>query len=315
MTSFNLKLRPCRRNGYRTLLFTALFILFGTTAMAQEVTVTGTVTDKSGQPVIGATVIEDGTTNGTATGMDGTYTLKIKGGGDSAPTLVYQSLGYVDQTIPVNGRTRIDVTLTENAVELDAVVAIGYGTVKQKDITTAVSIVKTDDLDRRPISSVSGALQGKAAGVQVIQPNGAPGQGMVIRVRGASSIYSASTNEPLFVVDGVPVGTGSSAVAYLSPNEIETMQVLKDASSAAIYGSRAANGVVLITTKQGSAKKGPEVTFSTYVGISQVTKNYDVLNAQQYRELMEETGAVSGLPDVITDVTDWFDETYSNGIN
>ena len=132
----------------------------------------------------------------------------------------------------MNGRTKIDVKLAEDAVALDAVVAIGYGTVKQKDLTTAVSVVKTDDLARRPITSASGALQGKAAGVQVIQPNGSPGQGMVVRVRGASSI--SSSNDPLYVVDGVPVGEGNYAIAYLSPNEIESMQVLKDASSAAI---------------------------------------------------------------------------------
>ena len=121
------------------------------------------------------------------------------------------------------------------SLALDAVVAIGYGTVKQKDLTTAVSVVKTDDLARRPITSASGALQGKAAGVQVIQPNGSPGQGMVVRVRGASSI--SSSNDPLYVVDGVPVGEGNYAIAYLSPNEIESMQVLKDASSAAICTS------------------------------------------------------------------------------
>ena len=207
----------------------------------------------------------------------------------------------------------MDVKLSEDAVALDAVVAIGYGTVKQKDLTTAVSIVKTDDLARRPITSASGALQGKAAGVQVIQPNGSPGQGMVVRVRGASSI--SSSNDPLYVVDGVPVGEGNYAIAYLSPNEIESMQVLKDASSAAIYGSRAANGVVLITTKQGSKKMGPEISFSTFVGVSKVTKSFDVLNARQYRELMEENGAVSGLPETLTDVTDWFDETYSTGVN
>lgn len=149
--------------------------------------------------------------------------------------------------------------------------------------------------------------------MQVIQPNGSPGQGMVVRVRGASSI--SSSNDPLYVVDGVPVGEGNYAIAYLSPNEIESMQVLKDASSAAIYGSRAANGVVLITTKQGSKKMGPEISFSTFVGVSKVTKSFDVLNARQYRELMEENGAVSGLPETLTDVTDWFDETYSTGVN
>ena len=279
-----MKLQAGCRIGWM-LVLTAMLTAFAPAAVAQQLTVTGTVTDQSGQPVIGATIIEQGTTNGTTTGVDGSYTLKLRGGGNSA-SLVFQSLGFVSQTIPVSGRTKIDVKLAEDAVALDAVVAIGYGTVKQKDLTTAVSIVKTDDLARRPITSASGALQGKAAGVQVIQPNGAPGQGMVVRVRGASSI--TSSNDPLYVVDGVPVGEGNYAIAYLSPNEIESMQVLKDASSAAIYGSRAANGVVLITTKQGSRKKGPEISFSTFVGVSKVTKS---------------------------DVTDWFDETYSTGVN
>ena len=312
MAKICFNLRSCCRKGWMALLLTAVFALSGPAAMAQQPNVSGKITDQSGQPIVGASIIEQGTTNGTITGVDGTYTLPIKGGGN-ATVLTVQSLGYVTQTIPAKGRARIDVTMSEDAVALDAVVAIGYGTVKQKDLTTAVSIVKTDDIDRRPITSVSAALQGKAAGVQVLQPNGAPGQGMVVRVRGASSI--SSSNDPLYVVDGVPVGTGNLAIAYLSPNEIETLQVLKDASSAAIYGSRAANGVVLITTKQGNIKQGTNITFSTFVGISKVAKTYDVLNAQQYRNLMEETGAVSGLPDVLVDLTDWFDETYTTGVN
>ena len=253
MAHFCKKLQADCRRGWM-LALTAMLIVFAPAAFAQSApTVTGTVTDQSGQPVIGATIIEQGTTNGATTGVDGSYSLKLRGGGNSA-NLIFQSLGFVSQTVAVNGRTKIDVKLAEDAVALDAVVAIGYGTVKQKDLTTAVSVVKTDDLARRPITSASGALQGKAAGVQVIQPNGSPGQGMVVRVRGASSI--SSSNDPLYVVDGVPVGEGNYAIAYLSPNEIESMQVLKDASSAAIYGSRAANGVVLITTKQGSRSCG-----------------------------------------------------------
>ena len=278
MAHFCKKLQADCRRGWM-LALTAMLIVFAPAAFAQSApTVTGTVTDQSGQPVIGATIIEQGTTNGATTGVDGSYSLKLRGGGNSA-NLIFQSLGCVSQTVALNGRTKVDVKLAEDAVALDAVVAIGYGTVKQKDLTTAVSVVKTDDLARRPITSASGALQGKAAGVQVIQPNGSPGQGMVVRVRGASSI--SSSNDPLYVVDGVPVGEGNYAIAYLSPNEIESMQVLKDASSAAIYGSRAANGVVLITTKQGSRKRGPEISFSTFVGISKVTKSYDVLNARR----------------------------------
>lgn len=300
----------CRTRWMLTLAIAMLFAPVSA-AWAQSTDVSGVVTDKSGQPIIGATVLEKGTTNGVSTGIDGNYTLKLRSDVRAA-SLEFQSLGYVSQTIAVNGRTKIDVQLSEDAIALDAVVAIGYGTVKQKDLTTAVSVVKTDDLDRRPVTSVSGALQGKAAGVQVIQPNGAPGQGMVVRVRGASSI--SSSNDPLYVVDGVPVGEGNTAIAYLSPNDIQSLQVLKDASSAAIYGSRAANGVVLITTKQGNIRKGAEISFSTFVGISKVAKTFDVLNTNQYRDLMNETGYVQ-LPSTLTDRTDWFDETYSTGVN
>ena len=134
---------------------------------------------------------------------------------------------------------------------------------------------------------------------------------MTVRIRGASSI--ASSNDPLYVVDGVPVGEGNYAIAYLSPNDIESMSILKDASSAAIYGSRAANGVVLITTKQGKVSQGPQINFSAYVGLSNVTKTYDVLNVTQYKDLMDEIGGAT-LPDGLRDETDWFDETYSTGI-
>ncbi len=289
-----------------------LLLLCGTLgAYAQTPVLKGVVRDQDGNPLVGVTVIEKGTTNGTSSNTDGSYTLSLRG---ANPVLVFQSIGYASQEFSLGkGQTRLDVTLKEDAISLDAVVAIGYGTVKQKDLTTAVSIVSTEDLDMRPITSASAALQGKAAGVQVIQPNGQPGSGMIVRVRGASSI--SSKNDPLYVVDGVPVGEGNYAIEYLSPNDIETIQVLKDASSAAIYGSRAANGVVLITTKTGAGSRKPRIEVSSMIGISRVTKTYDVLNYQQYRELMEETGAVKGLPADLKDETDWFDETYQTGVN
>lgn len=280
-------------------------------ASAQGRTVTGTVVDPDGYPIAGAAIMEKGTVNGAVTDGGGNFTLTLEGAEQAQ--LEIRSLGYITQTLDVGGRSRFDVKLAEDAVMLDAVVSVGYGTVKQKDLTTSVAIVSTKDVDTRPVTSVSSVLQGKAAGVQVIQPNGAPGQGMVVRVRGASSL--SSSNDPLYVVDGVPVGEGNYAIAYLSPNEIETMQVLKDASSAAIYGSRGANGVVLITTKQGNKKKGVDISFSSFVGISKVARTYDVLDAQQYRELMEESGAIAGLPAGLTDQTDWFDQTFSTGVN
>ena len=311
MVKFFTKLQSRHHWGgeFLTLLIVAVMAL-STEAYAQQRTVSGKIVDQNGAPMIGATVIETGTTNGTTTDVDGRFTLALKGPGKSVDVA---SLGYLSQTVALAGKTSIDVTLQEDAIGIEAVVAVGYGTVRQKDLTTAVSIVSTDDLDTRPITSASGALQGKAAGVQVIQPNGMPGQGMVIRVRGASSIEAS--NDPLYVVDGVPVGEGNYAIAYLSPNDIESMQVLKDASSAAIYGSRAANGVVLITTKQGSSRKGADISFSTFVGISKVAKTFDVLNADQYRDLMNDIGLIKGLPETLTDQTDWFDETYSTGVN
>lgn len=204
------------------------------------------------------------------------------------------------------------MSVQEEAIALDAVVAIGYGSVRKRDLTTAVSTVSNEDMELRPVTEASGFIQGKVAGVTVQQTSGLPGSGMTVRVRGASSI--ASSNDPLYVVDGVPVGTGNYAIAYLSPQDIETMQILKDASSAAIYGSRAANGVVLITTKQGKKSQGPKITLNASVGLANVAKTYDVLNVNEYRELMDELGTVS-LPDGLKDETDWFKETYKTGIS
>ncbi|MBO5500370.1 MAG: TonB-dependent receptor, partial [Bacteroidales bacterium] len=231
--------------------------------------------------------------------------------------LEFTALGYKTVVEQVANRSVIDVESAEEAMVLDAVVAIGYGSVRKKDLTTAVSTVSTEDVKLRPVTEASGFIQGKVAGVTVQQTSGQPGSGMTIRVRGASSI--ASSNDPLYVVDGVPVGTGSYAIAYLSPQDIESMQILKDASSAAIYGSRAANGVVLITTKQGKKSKGPQVNFSAYVGLQDVRRSYEVLNTSEYLDLMDELGssAFSYPGDAraeLKDQTDWFEETYQTGV-
>ena len=285
-----------------------VLLLVSMAAYAQQHSVKGTVVDQSGIPVIGMTVIEQGTQNGTTTDIDGNWQLTVSSGNAS---LEFAALGYLTVTEKVNNRAVIDLTASEDAIMLDAVVAIGYGTVRKRDLTTAVSTVSTEDTKLRPVTEASGFIQGKVAGVTVQQTSGQPGSGMTIRVRGASSI--ASSNDPLYVVDGVPVGEGSYAIAYLSPQDIETMQILKDASSAAIYGSRAANGVVIITTKHGKKSRGPQVNFSAYAGITNVAKTYEVLNVAQYKELMDETG-FANLPDGLKDETDWFDEAYQTGI-
>jgi len=290
-------------------VLTISLMLLSICAFAQKQSVRGVVTDQNGEPVAGMMILEKGTNNGVTTDLDGSYSLTV-----SSPdaTIEYSALGYKTVTEKVGGRTQINVTSPEEALMLDAVVAIGYGSVRKKDLTTAVSTVSTEDMQLRPVTEASGFIQGKVAGVQVTQTSGLPGSGMTVRVRGASSI--ASSNDPLYVVDGVPVGDGNYAIAYLSPNDIESMQILKDASSAAIYGSRAANGVVLITTKHGEKGKGPKVSFNAYVGFAKVAKTYDVLNVEQYKDLMDEIGGAT-LPDGLTDNTDWFKEAYRTGIN
>ena len=290
-------------------ILTLALLFLSVSVFAQQHSVKGTVTDQNGLPVIGMAVMEQGTTNGVVTDENGEYSITVSG---PDVTLEFYSLGYETVTEAVRGRAVIDVVSGEEATALEGAVAIGYGTVKKQDLTTAVSVVSNEDMKLRPVSEASGFIQGKVAGVQVQQTSGLPGGGMTVRIRGASSI--ASSNDPLYVVDGVPVGEGNYAIAYLSPNDIESMSILKDASSAAIYGSRAANGVVLITTKQGKLSRGPQINFSGYVGLSNVAKTYDVLNVEQYKDLMDEIGAVT-LPDGLKDETDWFKETYQTGVS
>lgn len=286
-----------------------VMLLISSALYAQQHSVKGTVLDQDGNPIIGMTVLEKGTQNGTTTNANGEYHLVVS---SEKATLEFTSLGYATVEEYINSRSVINITSSEEAIALDAVVAIGYGSVKKRDLTTAVSTVSTDDMKLRPVTEASGFIQGKVAGVTVQQTSGLPGSGMVVRVRGASSI--ASSNDPLYVVDGVPVGTGNHAIAYLSPQDIGSMQILKDASSAAIYGSRAANGVVLITTKKGMKGKGPAISFNASVGLANVARTYEVLNVAEYKDLMDELGGIN-LPDGLKDETDWFKETYSTGIN
>ena len=299
------KEKPITKNGMsfcKSVLFILIGLFVSLSAFAQKITVTGQVKDPSNEGVIGASVIEKGTTNGTMTDMDGKFSLTVS----PKATLTITYIGYRSQEIVVKGTTSLNIVLQENAELLEEVVVIGYGSVKRKDVTTSVASVSTKDLDERPIISAAAAIQGKAAGVNVIQPNGEPGAGMVVRIRGNSSINAS--NDPLYVVDGVPM----TEINFLSPNDIESMQILKDASSAAIYGSRASNGVVLITTKAG-VKGEAKINFSAQAGITEVAKQMKSLNVAQYKDLMDELGSIN-LPDGLKDETNWFDETYRTGV-
>ena len=186
---------------YLTML---VLLIAGTAAFAQQHSVKGTVVDSQGYPVIGMTVMEKGTQNGTTTDADGNYLLNLS---SASSAVEFNALGYKAVTEQVAGRSVINITAQEEAIALDAVVAIGYGTVRKRDLTTAVSTVSNEDMQLRPVTEASGFIQGKVAGVTVQQTSGLPGSGMTVRVRGASSI--ASSNDPLYVVDGVPVGTGN----------------------------------------------------------------------------------------------------------
>ncbi len=281
-------------------LFTIVILsLLSLSALAQGKLISGKVTDNSGMGLPGVTILVKGTTTGTVTDVDGAYSLNVSGA-----TLVFSYIGFTPQEVTVAGQTTINVVLLEDTKLLNEVVVIGYGAQKKKDLTTAVVVVGEKEIKDRPIISAAQALQGKAAGVQVIQPSGKPGSGLAVRVRGATSIIAS--NEPLYVVDGVP----TTDISGINPQDIASMTVLKDASSSAIYGARAANGVVLITTKRGNSDS-PVISFNTYYGTTSLRKSIDVLNTGQYRDLMEEIGVP--LDPSWTNNTDWQDKTFGKG--
>lgn len=278
----------------------ALFMSVPFAVSAAPITVNGTVVDETGEPVTGATVMVKGTSVGASTDLDGKFSFQAEKGAK----IIVTSVGYT--SVEVKVQPELKITLKEDQALLDEVVVIGYGQVKRRDVTTAISTVDKKEIQNRPLVTAGQALQGKAAGVQVIQGTGQPGAEPAIRIRGASSFNG--DNDPLYVVDGVV----TSSIKYLAPTEIESMQVLKDASAAAIYGSRAANGVILITTKGAESEKA-KVSLSLSYGLTDVVNKFDVLNVAQYKELQDEIVGGIALPDGLTDQTDWFKETYKTG--
>nr|WP_255406449.1 TonB-dependent receptor [Prevotella sp. KH2C16] len=273
----------------------------------QKKLIKGIITDPKGDPLIGVSISIDGTNSGTISDVNGQYQIDAPSGS----LIRYSYVGFQGKTLRVGNAETYNIVLTEDDTLLEEVVVVGYGSMKRKDITTAVSVVSTKDLDERPLMSVVQAVQGKAAGIQVVQPSGAPGTGLSVRVRGATSVQAS--NEPLYVVDGMPTDN----ISDISPNDIETMQILKDASSAAIYGARAANGVVLITTKRGAVGT-PRVKFSAYAGFSVLGRKLDALNTEEYKDLMADLKKVSNvapsIPDTEHRYTDWTDLFFKTGI-
>lgn len=272
----------------------ALFLIIGTVminargsdsqatpeSQQNKTRITGTVVDRNGEPVIGANVVEKSVTvNGTITDADGKFSLNISPG----TTLVVSYIGYVTQEVTVDNRTALIITMAEDTKALEEVVVVGYGTQKKSDLTGAISSIKADDIRERPAANIVDKMQGKAAGVDIAMSSGAPGAVPTIRIRGRRS-FSAS-NDPLYVVDGIPFQQGS--LNDLNPNEIESIEILKDAASSAIYGSRAANGVILITTRRGKAGKS-QIIYNGYYGTTQVSKMPDMMNGEEYAEMRRE---------------------------
>lgn len=268
-------------------IFLFLFFVFFSAYLSAQHTVTGTITDQeTGQSIPGATIIENKTTNGTISDLDGSFSLKVSHEND---TLIFTYVGYKRMVIPIQGRSHLNVSMAPDISELDEVVVIGYGTQQKKVVTGSIARVDAKEIEKIPVLRAEQAMQGRTPGVQVTQLSGQPGEAPTVRIRGIGTTGDA---DPLYVVDGLPV----SGIDYLNPGDIESIDVLKDAASAAIYGSRAANGVVLITTKKGTiGATGMQVSFSSYYGIQNPTKTLNMLNADQYRVLMNEGARNAGL--------------------
>ena len=288
----------------KQLLFLCCFALMSLCGFAQQITVKGIVTSASDQlPMIGATVQVKGVSTGTITGLDGDYTLMNV---PSDATLVFSSVGYETQEIAVNGQTTINVLLKESAELLDEIVVIGYGAVKKSDLTSSISTVKGDEITQSVTGNAMDALQGKVNGVQVTS-GGGPGTAPKVLIRGVTTVNGT---DPLYVVDGMPI---SGNINFLNSNDIQSMEVLKDASAAAIYGTRASNGVILITTKKGKAGK-TNISFNASVGFQTLAKP-NIAGAAEYKEVFNTRYTNDGGTSIWNDTgaatnpggTDWWD--------
>lgn len=258
-------------------LFLLLFFLplFLEAKTNQQKAITGTIVDVNNVPIIGANILEKGAINGTVSDLDGNFRLNVSG---NASILEITYIGYISQEISVGVDTHFNIILEEDSHSLEELVVVGYSVQKKKDLTGAVSVLKLSDVKDTPVSSVDQMMQGKLAGVNVIADN-SPGGAVAVRVRGFSTIRN---NDPLYIIDGVPVESG---INFLNPNDIENMQVLKDASSASIYGARAANGVVIISTKRGRQGRF-NVNFDSYVGLQTISKSMKMMNAQEFGDML-----------------------------
>lgn len=265
--------------GKSTFILLLFSMLFSLATRAQEINATGKVTSKDGLPIPGVSVLIQGTKNGVATNPNGEFRIAVPKAGTN---LVFSLIGMASQTIAVNNSQPINVILLDATNDLDQVVVVGYGTQKKSVVTGAISQVKASDLENMPVMRIEQSLQGRTSGLTITTSSGQPGDGATLRIRGTTSI---NNSEALYIVDGVQVGGG---IDYLNQADIESIEVLKDAASAAIYGARAANGVVIVTTKKGSRTGKMSVNYNTYLGTQAPARKLDLLNATQYATLYNE---------------------------
>ncbi|MEL6534692.1 MAG: SusC/RagA family TonB-linked outer membrane protein [Bacteroidota bacterium] len=311
---------------YRLVTGVAVCLLFlaSTTVYAQR-TVRGTVTDATdGSTLPGVTIRVKGTGSGTTTDLDGNYSIQV----DAGNVLVFSSVGYVEQEIDPGARSVIDVVLVQDIAQLGEVVVVGYGVQEARDVTGSMASLDAKDFNAGVINSPDQLIQGKLAGVQITPSSGQPGGGVNVTIRGASSIRA--NNNPLYVIDGFPVdgrsigdagvdevdlggGAASNPLAFLNPDDIQSIDVLKDASATAIYGSRGANGVIMITTKKGEPGKGT-LTYNSFIGVDQLPNKVDLLTADEYVPAAVAAGATASAVD-FGGSTDWQDEIFRNAVS
>ena len=314
--------RTCVKNALPVLLLCFVgLVAFSTSARAQAHEVSGQVLDaENDEPLPGVNVVVKGTTIGATTNASGNYTVQVPSGD---ATLVFSFVGFETQEVPIQGRTTINVELGTSSEMLDELVVVGYGSQRQADVTGSVSSVSAEDLENDVNTTIDQALQGRTAGAMVVRNTGRPGGDVSIRIRGLSTLNTGS-DEPLYIIDGVPISGDSengvtNPLATLNPQDIESIDILKDASAAAIYGSRASNGVVLITTKRGEAGE-TRVTYNASVGMDRLPKKMDVMNLQQYAQFVTRRAEIVGYnnqpdltnPELLGEGSDWQDALFRN---
>ena len=296
----------CTTYYFRPLGLLLLLCLIPLCSIAQNITVKGIVKDNLGESVIGANVTEKGTTNGMITDLDGNFSLTVQ----KNATLVISYIGYVTQEIAIKGNTNLNIILKEDSKALEEVVVIGYGTARKSDVTGSIASVGGDKLQEMPSTNITYALQNRVAGVDMTQTSSQPGATMQIRIRGTRSL--TASNDPLVVLDGIPF---MGNLSDINPGDIKSMDILKDASSTAIYGSRGANGVILITTNRGAQGTPAKFTYNGYVGAKSVFSKYPMMDGPKYAEMRKYAGKFENSLDESDDMnTDWQDLLYRTGM-